>query len=106
MAECGVHFSPQTLTPGDQKVILGGVIHQKFKKAEAALHLQGKLSDHDQRLGSIQKQLDLQGFLNSNSPASNEAATGDAGGSAGGYQHHTDVKYLKDMFLDERNKRE
>jgi len=43
LAECGVHFSPQTLTPADQKLILGGVIHQKFKKAEAALRLQGKI---------------------------------------------------------------
>lgn len=43
LAECGVHFSPQTLSPADQKMILGGVIHQKLKKAEAALRLQGKL---------------------------------------------------------------
>jgi len=43
LAECGVHFSPQTLSPTDQKLILGGGVHQKFKKAEAALRLQGKL---------------------------------------------------------------
>lgn len=43
LAECGVHFSPQSLSPADQKLILGSVIHQKFKKAEAALRLQGKL---------------------------------------------------------------
>ena len=43
LAECGVHFSPQSLSPTDQKLILGGVIHQKLKKAEAALRLQGKL---------------------------------------------------------------
>lgn len=43
LAECGVHFSPQTLSAADQKLILGGVIHQKFKKAEAALRLQGKM---------------------------------------------------------------
>lgn len=43
LAECGVHFSPQTLSPADQKLILGGVVPQKFKKAEAALRLQGKL---------------------------------------------------------------
>jgi len=43
LAECGVHFSPQTLSPADQKQILGSVIHQKFKKAEAALRLGGKL---------------------------------------------------------------
>jgi hypothetical protein len=43
LAECGVHFSPHTLSPADQKLILGGVIHQKFKKTEAALRLQGKL---------------------------------------------------------------
>jgi AAA-like domain len=44
LAECGVHFSPHTLSDSDQKMILGGVIHQKFQKAEAALRLQGKLT--------------------------------------------------------------
>jgi hypothetical protein len=43
LAERGVHFSPQTLTPADQKNVLGSVIHQKFKKAEAALCRSGKL---------------------------------------------------------------
>jgi hypothetical protein len=43
LAECGAHFSPQTLSPAEQKLILGGAIHQKLKKAEAALRLQGKL---------------------------------------------------------------
>lgn len=43
LAECGVHFSPQTLTDAQQKMILGGVIHTKFKKAEAVLRSQGKL---------------------------------------------------------------
>lgn len=43
LAECGVHFSPQTLTDSQQKMILGGVIHQKFRKAEAALRLNGRL---------------------------------------------------------------
>lgn len=43
LAECGVHFSPQTLTDAEQRLILGGIIHAKFKKAEAGLRLQGKL---------------------------------------------------------------
>lgn len=43
LAECGVHFSPQTLTDSQQKMILGGTIRTKLKKAEAALRLQGKL---------------------------------------------------------------
>ena len=43
LAECGIHFSPQTLTEAQQRMIVGGVIHTKFKKAEAALRLQGKL---------------------------------------------------------------
>jgi DNA sulfur modification protein DndE len=43
LAECGVHFSPQTLSPTDQKLILGGIVHQRLKKTEAALRLQGKL---------------------------------------------------------------
>lgn len=43
LAECGVHFSPQSLSAGDQKLVLGSVLHQKFKKAEAALCNRGKL---------------------------------------------------------------
>jgi len=43
LAECGVHFSPHTLKDAEQRMILGGVIQQKFKKAEAALRLHGKL---------------------------------------------------------------
>jgi len=43
LAECGVHFSPHTLTDPQQHMILGGVIHSKFRKAEAALRLQRKL---------------------------------------------------------------
>ena len=42
LAECGVHFSPQALSSAEQKLVLGGVIHQKLKKSEAALRLQGK----------------------------------------------------------------
>lgn len=43
LAECGVHFSPHTLPDAQQRMILGSVIHREFKKAEAALRLQGKL---------------------------------------------------------------
>jgi hypothetical protein len=43
LAECGVHFSTHTLTDTEQRMILGGVIQTKLKKAEAALRLQGKL---------------------------------------------------------------
>jgi hypothetical protein len=43
LAECGVHFSPQILSELEQKMILGGLVHQKFVKGEAALRLQGKL---------------------------------------------------------------
>jgi hypothetical protein len=43
LAECGVHFSPHALSPAEQKLVLGGAIHQKLKKTEAALRLQGKL---------------------------------------------------------------
>lgn len=43
LAECGVHFSPQTLSAADQRNVLGSVISQKFKKAEAALCQRGKL---------------------------------------------------------------
>jgi DNA sulfur modification protein DndE len=43
LAECGVHFSPHTLTDSQQRTILGSVLHTKLKKTEAALRLQGKL---------------------------------------------------------------
>ena len=43
LAECGVHFSPQTLNTSEQKLIFGGVVHQKLKKTEAVLRLNGKL---------------------------------------------------------------
>jgi hypothetical protein len=43
LAECGIHFSPHTLTDSQQRMILGSVIHAKLKKTEAALRLQGKL---------------------------------------------------------------
>lgn len=43
LAECGIHFSPQALTDAEQRLILGGIVHAKFKKAEAGLRLQGKL---------------------------------------------------------------
>jgi hypothetical protein len=43
LAECGVHFSPHTLTDSEQRMILGGIVHSKLKKAEAALRLNGKL---------------------------------------------------------------
>jgi hypothetical protein len=43
LAECGAHFSPQTLSETQQRMILGGVMHQKLGKSEAALRLKGKL---------------------------------------------------------------
>lgn len=43
LAECGVHFSPHTLSLVQQRAILGNVIHQKLQKGEAAFRLQGKL---------------------------------------------------------------
>jgi hypothetical protein len=44
LAECGVHFSPQTLSDSEQKTVLGGITHQKFRKAEAALRLNKTLT--------------------------------------------------------------
>ena len=43
LAECGVHFSPDTLSAAEQKAILGDVFHHKLKKTEAAIRLHGKL---------------------------------------------------------------
>ena len=38
----GVIFSPQALTESEQKAIVGGVIHKKLDKGEAAMRLGGK----------------------------------------------------------------
>jgi hypothetical protein len=43
LAECGIHFSPNSLSESAQRRILGGVINRELKKAEGALRLQGKL---------------------------------------------------------------
>jgi len=43
LAECGVHFSPHTLTDSQQRMILGGTVHTRLRKGDAALRLQGKL---------------------------------------------------------------
>jgi len=43
LASCGIHFSPETLSDGEQRQILGGMIHHPLKTGEAALRLQGKL---------------------------------------------------------------
>ncbi|MCY4388481.1 MAG: DndE family protein [Desulfurellaceae bacterium] len=44
LAECGVHFSPHTLSGAQQKKVLGGFVRHDLKKAEAALRLQGNLT--------------------------------------------------------------
>jgi len=43
LAECGMHFSPHTLSPADKKLALGTVVDQSFKKVEAALCRCGRL---------------------------------------------------------------
>ena len=44
LAECGVHFSPHTLTEAKQRKILGSTIRRGTKKGEAALRIQGNLT--------------------------------------------------------------
>lgn len=41
LAECGIHFSPQTLTETEQKRVLGQSLHKQLQKGEAALRLSG-----------------------------------------------------------------
>jgi len=43
LAECGIHFSPDTLSEGEQRKIIGGVVSRDLVKGEAALNLQGKM---------------------------------------------------------------
>lgn len=42
LAECGIHFSPHTLSDQEQRRILGNIVRRELKKAEAALRVQGK----------------------------------------------------------------
>lgn len=41
LAECGIHFSPQTLTEAEQKRVLGQPLHKQPQKGEAVLRLSG-----------------------------------------------------------------
>lgn len=43
LAECGIHFSPQTLSENEQKKVLGQVLHKPLQRGEAVLRLSGKL---------------------------------------------------------------
>lgn len=44
LASAGVHFSPQTLKPKEQKEILGAVVSKTLEKGDAVLRLGGKTS--------------------------------------------------------------
>ncbi len=41
LADCGIHFSPQTLTEAEQKRVLGQPLHKHLLKGEAVLRLSG-----------------------------------------------------------------
>jgi hypothetical protein len=41
LAECGIHFSPQTLTEAEQKRVLGQPLHKQLHKGDAVLRLSG-----------------------------------------------------------------
>lgn len=43
LAECGIHFSPQTLSESEQKKVLGQPLHKPLQKGDAVLRLSGKL---------------------------------------------------------------
>ncbi len=43
LATCGIHFSPDTLSDGEQRQVLGSVTHHRLKQGEAALRLHGNL---------------------------------------------------------------
>lgn len=44
LADCGLHLSPATMTDGEQKQILGQVLHKKVEIGEGVLRLRGALS--------------------------------------------------------------
>ena len=43
LAECGIHFTPQTLSPAGQKRVLGVPLPRDLKKGEAVVKIAGKL---------------------------------------------------------------
>jgi DNA sulfur modification protein DndE len=43
LAECGIHFTPQTLSPAGQRRVLGAQLPRELKKGEAAVKIAGKL---------------------------------------------------------------
>jgi DNA helicase HerA-like ATPase len=43
LAECGIHLTPQTLTPAEQKRVLGSSLSRDLQKGEAVVKLGGKL---------------------------------------------------------------
>lgn len=44
LADCGIHLSPGALTEGEQKQILGQILHKKIEVGEGVLRLRGALS--------------------------------------------------------------
>lgn len=50
LAECGIHFTPQTVATSVQRRVLGGVLNREILKGEAALKLGGKL-----RIGKVRQ---------------------------------------------------
>ncbi|MBC7367888.1 MAG: DndE family protein [Undibacterium sp.] len=44
LAECGIHLTPQTLSPAGQKRVLGETLPRALKKGEAAVKIAGTLS--------------------------------------------------------------
>lgn len=49
LASCGVHFSPETLTPTQQRQVLAGLLPRQLEKGEAALRLHGKMKTGEAR---------------------------------------------------------
>ena len=49
LASCGVHFSPETLSPTQQRQVLGGLLPRQLDKGEAALRLHGKMKTGEAR---------------------------------------------------------
>lgn len=44
LSECGVHFSPETLSENEQRKVIGSVVTKELAKGEAVLSLQGKVN--------------------------------------------------------------
>jgi len=75
----------------------------KLKQTEMSdqlLAMEAKLLDQEHRVSTLQKQIDFGALTDSARPVAASSTDNNM------YQRESDTKFLKDLILDEKNKRE